>query len=281
MGYHTRQLVARNEQLLIWTERVSCFFAHQVLTVSPSLRSVAITDRLCPEHKIQTPRNGSINGVDAAETYNPQKLAGACNRVRSQYEIPANALVIGFVGRLVRDKGLIELVDAWQFLREKYANLHCLIVGPFKSRDPLPTQTAERLKSDQRIHLTGLVETTCELYCVMDVVALPTYREGLSTVLLEAAAMELPVVASQVTGCGDALLDGITGTLVPVHNAQALGLALDRYLADPVLRKQHGEAARRVVLRDFQPEDIWYAHCTIYRQLLQKYGHNRTQPRAE
>jgi glycosyltransferase involved in cell wall biosynthesis len=102
----------------------------------------------------------------------------------------------------------------------------------------------------------------------MDVVALPTYREGFSNVALEAAAMALPIVASRVPGCVDAIEDGVTGTLVPARDSAELSRALVRYLEHPELRSRHGAAARERVLAEFRPEQIWEAIAAEYRALL-------------
>jgi glycosyltransferase involved in cell wall biosynthesis len=110
------------------------------------------------------------------------------------------------------------------------------------------------------------------LYLAMDIVSLPTYREGLPNVPLEAAAMARPVVATRIPGCVDAVADGETGILVPPRNAEALAEALRRYLDDPDLRRRHGAAGRDRVLRQFRQEIIWEALYREYSRLLQQNG---------
>jgi glycosyltransferase involved in cell wall biosynthesis len=260
-------------RLLWWAEKISCFLAHQVLCVSRSLREVAVAERLCPSDKIKVLLSGSINGVDAEAAFNPARVgAEARAAVRARHGIPPDATVVGFVGRVVRDKGLVELAEAWRTLREEIPALHLLIVGPFEPQDPLPPEVEHLLRSEPRIHLTGMDWNTPPLYAAMDVVVLPTYREGFGIVAIEAGAMELPVVATRVAGCVDAVQDGVTGTLVPARDAAALTTAVRHYLADPELRRKHGRAGRERVLREFRPEAIWEALYGEYVRLLQEQG---------
>ncbi|MHB9035608.1 MAG: glycosyltransferase family 4 protein [Armatimonadota bacterium] len=261
--------------LLRWSEKVACMLAHRVLCVSHSIRDVAVAEGLCPAHKIKVLLNGSINGFDAQVQFNPARYGEAVRaQVRSRNGIPGEAMVVGFVGRMVRDKGLIELVDAWRMLSEEFANLFMLIVGDFEPQDPVPPETAIALKEDTRIILAGNVNDVPGEYLAMDVIALPTYREGFPQVPMEAACMQLPVVATDIPGCRDAVVDGVTGTLVPARDAIALADAIRRYITDPDLRKKHGQAGRERVLRDFRREDMWEATHEEYLRLL-KHGEYR------
>ena len=223
-----------------------------------------------PAGKITVLHHGSINGVAAETAFNPARVGDTVRAaVRERYGIPLNAEVVGFVGRVVRDKGLVELVEAWQTLRAERPELHLLVVGPFEPQDPLPPEVEKLLRTDPRVHLTGLNWDTPPLYAAMDVVVLPTYREGFGIVAIEAAAMELPVVATEVPGCVDAVQDSVTGTLVPPRHASALKEAIRHYLLDPELRRRHGRAGRERVLREFRQEDIWEELYGEYTRLLQ------------
>lgn len=254
-------------QLLRWTEKTACLLATDVLCVSRSVRALAVDEGLCAPGKIRVLAHGSSNGVDADHRFNPERLApGTRVRVRAAHGIPAEAAVVGFVGRLVRDKGIGELYTAWRALRESHPHLHLLVVGPFEERDALTQELRRGLLEDPRIHLAGAVPELASFYGAMDVVALPTYREGLPNVALEVAAMRLPLVATRVTGCVDAVVDGVTGTLVPPGDAVALAAALRRYLDDAPLRRRHGQSARDHVLRHFRPQVIWDALCDTYRE---------------
>ena len=259
--------------ILRWTERTACWLAHQVICVSESLREVAIEEGLCPPEKIKVLEQGSIDGIEGDRRFNPARTsAESVQRVRARYQIPDGALVMGFVGRIVRDKGLIELAQSWRVLREHYPSLHLLVAGPFESQDPIPADAEATLRCDPRIHLAGMVYDMPSLYRTLDLLVLPTYREGFPASLLEASAMELPVVATRIPGCVDAVRDGETGLLVPVHDAEALTAAIRMYLDDPALRRQHGANGRHRALRDFDPDIMREALFQEYLRLLGERG---------
>jgi glycosyltransferase involved in cell wall biosynthesis len=259
--------VGVRRRLLRWSERTSCRLAHRVLAVSESMRNIAIREGLCEADKIKVLLGGSANGVDARCRFRPPGKAGR-RAAREECGIPPEALVVGFVGRLVREKGIVELATAWERLREEDGGLHLLLVGALEGEDALPPEVVQALRSDGRVRLTGHVSDTARLYAAMDVVALPTFREGFPVVALEAAATALPIVATTVPGCLEAVQDGVTGMLVPPRDPVALAAALRRYLEDSSLRARHGEAARRRVLAEFRPEAMWEAILSEYRSLL-------------
>jgi len=259
--------------ILRWCEKVSCYLAHQVFCVSYSVRDVVIKESLCPDSKVKVLVNGSICGIDATTKFNPVNVGDHIRlAMRRNYGIPNDALVIGFVGRVVRDKGLLELVQAWKTLRQEFPTLYLLVVGSFEPQDPLPPSVEKLLRTDPRVCLAGYVDETPPLYAAMDVLVLPSYREGFGLVALEASAMALPVVATNIPGCKDAVQDGVTGILVPPYDAEALARAIRKYLHSSALRRQHGMAGRKRALRDFSPEAIWEALYQEYLLLLYKKG---------
>ena len=269
--YHMRGLRfaalprGRQRQLLTMAERTSCSLATRVLSVSHSLRDVAIAERLCAASKISPIGSGSGQGVDALGRFNPDaQPAGLRSTVRAEQGIPEDAQVLGFVGRIVRDKGIGELVGAWRRLREAHPELHLLVVGPFESEDPIDPADRTALETDERVHLTGFRRDTERFYAAMDLLALPTYREGFPNVPLEAAAMRLPVVATRIPGCVDAVADGITGTLVPARDATALHYAIAQYLANAARARDHGAAGRERVVAEFRREAIWEGIARAY-----------------
>jgi glycosyltransferase involved in cell wall biosynthesis len=265
--------VGWRRRLLRATERLTCALAHRVGCVSRSLRNVILDEQLCDPGKLLLLGQGSSHGVDATERFTPDHADQVARQhARERFGIPPDALVIGFVGRVVKDKGVVELAAAWESLRVRYSSLYLLVVGPFEAEDPIPEAMAKVLRTDPRVRLPGWLDDPRGGYAAMDVVVLPSYREGLPNVPLEGAAMQLPVVTTSGPGCVDSVQDGVTGTVVPPHDAVGLAEAITRYLEDPELRRRHGRNGRLRVLRDFRPERIWSALFDEYDRLARERG---------
>jgi glycosyltransferase involved in cell wall biosynthesis len=256
-------------------EWLACRCASQIFAVSRSVTDKMIQEKLCGSDKIKVLENGSSTGVDAENRFNPDLVSTAdVEALRNSLGIPAHALVLGFVGRIVRDKGVVELATAWRKLRLQCENVFLLIIGPVEPQDPVPPEILQEVSTDPRVIVIDFVqnEDMPTYYRIMDLVILPTYREGFPNVALEAAAMELPVLATSVTGCVDAVVDGVTGMLVPARDSTALEEGMRIYIHDEKLRKSHGKSARQRALSDFRPELLWKAQYKEYIRLLGEKG---------
>jgi glycosyltransferase involved in cell wall biosynthesis len=276
--YHIRGLpymtaTGRRRTLLRTTERISCRLADRVFCVSHSIRRVAVEDGICPAEKIVVFGGGSGNGVDAEGRFDPDRWpATHRDEQRAALGIGPDDPVVAFVGRVVRDKGVPELHRAWTEVREAHPRAHLVLAGAIEPQDPVDPEVLHDLRIDPRAHLLGSVDDVAALYPAADVVVLPTHREGFPNVPLEAASMGLPVVATRIPGCTDAVADGETGLLVPVGDPAALAEALDTYLADPATARRHGQAGRARVLREFRRQDIWNGVHDAYLDLLAHAG---------
>lgn len=252
------------------TERLACRSAHRVVAVSDSLRSRCLELGLAPPEKVEVLGPGSSNGVDV-ERFAPRPERRARGReLARKLGIPVRAPVVGFVGRLTRDKGIGDLLAAFDRLRKMVPETRLLLLGEPEPGDPPPPQVQGRLDGDPRIHRAGFVPDTAPWYPVMDVVAFPSRREGFPNVPLEAAAAGLPTVGYRVTGTVDAVEDGVTGRLVAPEDTEALAAALAAYLTDPKLGQRHGEAARQRAEGSFRRERVWERWAALYRRMLEK-----------
>ena len=261
-------------RLLNWTERLAAACAHQVIAVSHSLRDVYVARRLTRLSKTTVLRHGSSNGVNLERFQFSEWQWSQIRELRAKWNISADAPVIGFVGRMTRDKGIPELFSAFWRLLSEFPEARLLLVGEIEPGDPLPADLLRHLQSHPNVVLTGPMKEVALYYGLFDLLAFPSYREGFPNVPLEAAAAGLPVVGFKATGTIDAVVDGSTGTLVEIGDVTALASAIGRYLREPNTRKQHGEAGRRRAARDFRREDIWQALVDDYRRLAKPSLHD-------
>lgn len=237
-------------RLLMACEKIACACAHQVICISRSVRQSALADRIATEDRLILLGERGSEGItiDPAGGIAP---AAATRHLRTLLGIPHDAAVIGFVGRLTRDKGIGELVRCFQTLRRQKRAIHLLLLGDFESGDPVDQATAAYIRTGPNVHWPGFVPDPTPYYPLMDVFVFPTYREGMGKVLLEAAASGVPAVSTRVTGVIDVVVDGVTGILVPPGDANALAQAVASLLDDPSLAKRMARAGRQLIREHF------------------------------
>jgi lipopolysaccharide/colanic/teichoic acid biosynthesis glycosyltransferase len=253
--------------LLTMTEWIACATAHKIVCVSPSLRSRLIDLGLSTPEKAIVLGGGSSNGVISERfTPTPERLEAAIS-LRVELGIPVDAPVVGFVGRFTRDKGFPELIDAFEQILISHPKVFLLLVGDYEDGDPISAAYQKKLESLQNVVRVGFVSDPAPMYQVLDVLALPTYREGFPNVPLEAAAAGKPIVTTTATGARDSVQDGKTGLVVPVGDSHALAAALQQLLENPVLANQMGQAGRAWVEQEFKPELIWQQLNDLYNIL--------------
>ncbi len=250
-------------QLLGVTERLAAACAQHVVCNSESLRTQAIALGVAHPHKLHLFGNGSSHGVDV-ERFSPGRSS-----IRAVLGLPRNARVVGFVGRLTRDKGVPELIEAFDELLKGDPELRLLMVGWFDdSEDALKDDLRAYIDAHPRIVRTGFVADTAPYYRAMDVMVLPTWREGFPNVVLEAAATGIPVITTLATGSRDAVLPEVTGLLIPPGYPEAITEAVRNLLDDPVRRRRMGIAARKWVIQRFVNVRVLGMSVAMYKSLL-------------
>lgn len=241
-------------QMLIAVDRLTSLCATKIVCVSPSTLSRSIEDRLAPAKKQSILGHGTCNGVDTVDKFNPENIDSVkLYDLRDKYNIGKDDFIIGYTGRLVRDKGIIELVNAFDSLKNA-ENCKLLLVGMFEERDALPEGVKQRILNDKRIIYTGFINEGMEYYySLMDAYILPSYREGFPTGVLEAQAMAKPVITTRVTGCCDSIVDGVTG-LFADNDAADLASKIDALRID---NRIDGNKGREWVHTNFDSRLVW------------------------
>lgn len=252
--------------LLRILEKTTAAASHVVLAVSPSLRAKAVSLGVSRPQKIVVLGSGSSNGVDVAR-FSPDR-AGVS---KAEMGIGEDVPVIGFVGRVTDDKGLGALARARVILESRGVDHELVIIGGPDGR----AQSYEVLRTAGRqAREVGHVPDTSTYYGLMDLMVLPTRREGFPNTVLEASASAVAVITTDATGAVDSVEHGETGFVVPCDDAYALADAIEVLLMDPARRQDMGRRGRVRVEQSFKQEDVWrrldllFAHKTRETQVV-------------
>lgn len=247
------------------TEKLASASAHRVLCNSESLRMQALALGLAPASKLHMLGDGSSNGVDVGR-FCPGPIDPGLRRI-----VPRDAPVVGYVGRLTKDKGVPELIAAFDDLLKIVPKARLLLVGWFDaSEDALDPSLRTYIDRHPHIVRTGFVADTAPWYRLMDMLILPTWREGFPNVVLEAAATGVPVITTFATGARDAVVAEVTGLLIPPGYPEAILEAMLKLLANPRRRAAMGVAARAWVIENFLNSRVQNLTVAMYDSLLQR-----------
>lgn len=261
-------------KLLLGAEFLSCACAHQVLCNSESLLLEALGLHIVSPNKVRMLGDGSSQGVDLS------RFSPGPGKVRARLGWASENRVIGFVGRFTRDKGIPELIEAFESIATSDPFARLLLVGWFdRSEDALDPSLRLRIQTNPRIHCTGMVHDTAPYYRAMDVLVLPTWREGFPNVVLEAQATGIPVVTTICTGSRDSVVPEVTGLLIPPGYPEAICESVWALLRDPLRRQRMGQAARAWVSEHYSDHRVLGLTADFYQGLLgsEPFASNRQE----
>ena len=245
--------------LLKMLDRLTAALATRVLADSASQREFLIAEGVVAADRIRVLGKGSVNGVDAAR-FRPDPVAR--ERVRARALIPTGAVLFLYLGRLSRDKGLLDLARAFAAVEDAWL----MVVGP--DEDGLAGEIrAAGGAAAARLCILGATTEPEQYMSAADVFVLPSHREGFGSVILEAAAAGIPAIGTRIYGVTDAIVEGKTGLLVSVGDIVALAASMRQLAGDAPLREALGRAARERALRDFRTEDLTRALLAYYGEL--------------
>jgi glycosyltransferase involved in cell wall biosynthesis len=251
------------------SDHVTARCATSCLAISHSLRDLLAARGVGGGREIAVIGHGSSNGLDLGRFRRTAGLEREAARGRDALGIPPGALVILFVGRVVRDKGVVELFEAFDLLARSDDRPYLVVAGPRAGEsDRLPERVEAALDAHPRVRCLGYRDDVPALMAMADLLAVPTYREGFGNVFIEAAALGVPIVATRVPGVVDAVRDGRNGLLVEPESVKPLRDALDRLIRDETLRRVLGAAGPPFVEERFDQPAYWARLAAHYRRLL-------------
>ncbi len=253
--------------LVYYMENLTCALATDIFAVSQSLKTLAIEKKLCKREKIKVMANGTINGIDFKTQFNPSLITMQNSDL---LKIANDFFIIGFVGRLHQDKGVLDYVKVLSKLKKENLKTVGFVVGPDESHGNFDLLLEKYdLQAGSDIFLFGQQLNPHNFMVYFDILLLPTKREGFGLVAAEANALEIPVVGYDIPGLRDAVVNGETGILVPFSNQIKLYEAVEMYYNLPNLLVQHGKQGRARVIKKFEPMRVWQAIFNEYKLLLE------------
>jgi len=255
----------------ILCERIAAQCSDLIFSQNREDMATAVREKICPSEKITY----LGNGIDL-DRFKPRRSRGSLRNKRKELGIPPDSKVIGMVGRLTYEKGYQELFLAAKEVLLKNQEVFFVVVGP---SDVVEEQEFHRLVENlgisERVHFLGMRLDMPEIYGMMDMFVFPSHREGFPRTLIEASAMGLPVIATDIRGCREVVNDGETGLLIPLRDHRALVQAILHLLRHSDLAERMGKAGRRRAESEFDERLIVERQIKAYRQLLvrrQKIG---------
>ncbi|MGV2982236.1 glycosyltransferase family 4 protein [Microbacterium sp. AGC85] len=258
-------------RILVGLEKLTFALSTRAVVVSPSLRSELVRLGLANPTKLVVLGQGSSNGVDT-QRFRPRASDDETVRtLQHQIGLAHGIPVVGFVGRLTADKGFTLLKAAIERLVEQRIDFQLLVIGGAEGQSSVDTDPLD----ESRVFFTGHVADTSPYYALIDVLCLPTRREGFPNVVLEAGASGVPTVTTNATGAIDSVIDGLTGRVVNKDSDSELASALADLISDPELRREYGNRSREWVVQHFRQALVWEnleAHLT---QALSEPQHSR------
>jgi glycosyltransferase involved in cell wall biosynthesis len=247
--------------LLVALERFTYSLAHRVYPNSKGLE-VIIRSEILDSPKIKVLANGGSNGIDTTRFYIESLINEGYDRkeFRRKLGLDEGDFVFFFCGRIAREKGIVELMDAVDYLQVKHSHMKLLLIGLLEEHyGVLDSRDIARLKSNKNIIHPGRVDDVRPYYAASDCFVLPTYREGFPNAVLEAGAMGLPQIVTDINGCNEIVSQNINGTLIPPKDTEALHRAMEQMMTDHSYRAMIKNASRKVVVDKFRKEFVWEA----------------------
>jgi len=251
--------------LLNTVEKITYRCATGIYPNSFKLKEIIVQNGLCKESKLKVIGNGSSNGIDS-NYFDPANISETTKQeLKEKIGLKDADITFCFIGRIVKDKGIKELIKAFAINAEKYKNIKLVLVGSAeRAIDPLDKETEQIITSHPQIYAAGVQADVRPFLAVSDIFVFPSYREGFPNVVLQAGAMGIPSIVSNINGCNEIIENNVNGIIVPVKDVHSLTDAM-RYLIDNKdARHRIASACRNIIVSHYSQAYIW-------EQILEEY----------
>ncbi len=255
--------------ILDFVEKLTYRFATRVYPNSQGLYDFIISEKFTKSSKLSIIANGSSNGIDT-DHFNPTNFSESDKiSLRDKWKIPQNNFLFIFVGRLVKDKGINELIAAFSKLSKSKSNISLLLVGPFENDlDPLSPESLKSIGENPNIYSIGYQNDVRPYLAIANALVFPSYREGFPNVVMQAGAMGLPSIVTDINGCNEIVQQGVNGLIVPPKNEEALYEAMEQMATKALMHSSLKSSARKIIVEKYNRKEVWEALLAEYRKCV-------------
>lgn len=272
-GLPLMEVTGVKRQVLDLVEKLTYASATQVYPNSKGLSDYIIEHKYTNKYKLKVIGNGSSNGIDTS-FFSPEQVSeDQKTLLKQQLKITDTDFVFVFVGRLVGDKGINELIKAFSDLnkQENQQRSKLLLVGPLEQElDPLYPETLNEIENNPDIVSVGFQKDVRPYFAISDALVFPSYREGFPNVVMQAGAMELPSIVSDINGCNEIIIENENGVIVPVKDSESLREEMEKMISDKGYYQKLKKNARPMIEDRFEQSVIWNAILSEYRKLIKE-----------
>ena len=265
-GLPLMEVIGTKRKVLDIVEKFTYSCATMVYPNSMGLKNIILDHNFCHSKKLKVLANGSSNGIDTS-FFNPELYSEEQKiELRNQLGIQTDDFVFIFVGRLVKDKGINEMVAAFEHVQKENTKVKLLLIGDYENDlDPLNSQTVESINNNPSIIAAGFKNDVRPYLSVANVLVFPSYREGFPNVVMQAGAMGLPSIVSNINGCNEIIIEKENGLIIPVKDEMAILSAMKTVVANSSLTTKMKENSRKMIVSRYEQKVVWEAILSEYR----------------
>ncbi|MBZ9631470.1 glycosyltransferase family 4 protein [Salegentibacter sp. LM13S] len=271
-GLPLLETTGNKRKVLNAVEKFTYKLATKVYPNSRGLQDIILEEGFANQSKLKVLGKGSSNGIDTGY-FSPSQFDETQKRNKRQsLGIPQEDFIFIFIGRLVSEKGINELIEAFKKLQKQNQNTSLLLVGPFeKELDPLKEETFKAIKDHEKIFTTDYQEDVRPYLAISNALAFPSYREGFPNVVMQAGAMNLPAIVSDINGCNEIIVEGVNGVVIPAKNTSALFTAMELFVENENYTKRLSTNAREEICKYYERKEFWQILLKEYKSLEREY----------
>ena len=259
-------------KLLNFIEKLTYKCATKVYPNSFGLKYIIEQEKFTKPSKLKIIGNGSSNGINT--TYFKKEVINksVVQKLKIQLGLLEKDFVFIFVGRIVGDKGINELVESFSMLNDKYENIKLLLIGPLEEDlDPISNKSKEIIKNNKSILVQGYINDVRPYFVLSDVLVFPSYREGFPNVVMQGGALGLPSIVTDINGCNEIITENTNGKIIPVKNTNALYDAMEYFILNINECSEMKISARKRIVNKYERRSFLTALLKEYKDLEKEY----------